>query len=144
MRGRCRSSMKAWGSRGVPGDSLGGGAGVRSSDLISEKTVEWGRGRTTRLLLDFEPSDSSHGAECERERECVMTGLPAEGREDSGYRSKRMRRSSMMSCRVGTSPGFLSEKSNETSLSNGDGQAARSALHPTTDVESAFTQRSSS
>jgi hypothetical protein len=35
--------------------------------------------------------------------------LDEEGSEEGGYRSKRRCKSSMMSCRVATSPGFLSE-----------------------------------
>src|SRR5258708_34521751 len=51
---------------------------------------------------------------------------------------------STMSCRVAISPGFLSEKSSETSCTNGVGQELRSAKHPISEGDSAFRQRRSS
>jgi hypothetical protein len=82
-------------------------------------------------------------------RELLKSAVPgleldAEGSEEGGYRSKRSCKSSMMSCRVATSPGFLSEYRSDTSRTNGVGHELRRAKQPMDDVERALKQRRSS
>lgn len=126
--------MKACGETGAPGDSVGAGAGVRRRARMREKNVVCGDGRVGTLV----GLDGGDGF-WEPGRLGFLVGI-----EVDGYRSKRVISNSTTSCRVATSPGFLSEYRRETSWTKGVGQELRRAKQPISEVESALKQRRSS
>lgn len=113
---------------------------------MREKNVLCGAGRVTRLdaTNEFWLSHASRGRWEGRAGDPDRDLAVVEGSDDDGYNSNRTRSISTMSCRVATSPGFLSEYKSDTSCVNGVGHELRRAKQPMEDVDRALKQRKSS
>lgn len=101
--------MNSWGVTGASGASAAGGALVSSNDRTKEKTVRCGGGIVISLGFSWIGKWLFSSASSHTSRLRGVSGDIGEGNDDGGYKSNKSNKRSTISCRVATSPGFLSE-----------------------------------